>query len=92
MTIDQIRENPDDFVKKPQDLQKSILGQLIYPKVKGKLDERKEDSKTLTPKITGMLIDFTVFELEDIIEMIDNQEDLNERIEEALELIKNPAA
>lgn len=61
---------------------------MIYPKVKAKLDKRNEDSKTLTPKITGMLIDFTVFELEDIIDMIDKDEDLEERIDEALELIK----
>lgn len=39
------------------------------------------------PKITGMLIDFTVFQLSDILEMLENQAEFDERVEEALTLI-----
>jgi len=34
-----------------------------------------------------MLIDFTVFELEDIFEMIESKSELQERIQEAVSLI-----
>lgn len=41
----------------------------------------------LAPKITGMLIDFEVFEITEIIEFLENEENLKERITEAEELI-----
>jgi hypothetical protein len=51
----------------------------------------------LAPKITGnytfltynigMLIDFTVFEITDVIEMLENEEEFNERVIEAIGLI-----
>lgn len=43
--------------------------------------------KDLSPKITGMLIDFDVFEVSDILEFLENKEHLKERVEEAEELI-----
>lgn len=43
--------------------------------------------KALAPKITGMLIDFDVFEVTDIIELLESKEHLIERVEEAEELI-----
>jgi len=42
----------------------------------------------MAPKITGMLIDFEVFEVTDIIEFFENEEILKERVQEAEELIK----
>jgi hypothetical protein len=36
-----------------------------------------------------MLIDFSVFEIDDIIDYLENEEELKERIEEAIGLIKN---
>jgi hypothetical protein len=62
--------------------QSSILGELLYPMVK----ELSKD-KALAPKITGMLIDFEVFEVSDILEFLESQDDLKERVEEAEELI-----
>jgi hypothetical protein len=38
-------------------------------------------------KITGMLIDLEILELDEIIEMLLNEEFLMDRIEEALEII-----
>ena len=45
--------------------------------------------KNHAPKITGMLIDFTVFEVTDIIEFLENHEELKERVEEAEKLINS---
>jgi len=52
-----------------------MLGELLYPLVK----ELAKD-KTLAPKITGMLIDFDVFEVADIIELLESKEHLVERV------------
>jgi len=61
-----------------------MLGELLYPMVK----ELAKD-KALAPRITGMLIDFDVFEVADIIELLESKEHLVERVEEAEELIIN---
>lgn len=45
------------------------------------------DKPHLHSKITGMLIDFSVFEISDIFDFLENDESLKERIEEAEELI-----
>ncbi len=39
-------------------------------------------------KITGMLIDFEVFEVEEILEFFNNPQELIERIEEAIKMIE----
>lgn len=41
----------------------------------------------VAPKVTGMLIDFDVFEVTDILEFIEDETVLNGRIKEAIELI-----
>lgn len=41
----------------------------------------------MAPKITGMLIDFSVFEEQDIFEFFENKTELIARIDEAKELI-----
>lgn len=45
--------------------QRSIFGELLYPKIK----QYTQDTDR-TARITGMLIDFEVFEVEDIIELV----------------------
>lgn len=44
------------------------MGELLYPLV-DKLVENKENA----PKITGMLIDFEVFEVSEILEFLENE-------------------
>jgi len=46
-------------------------------------------NEELAPKITGMLIDFEVFEVPEILEFLETDESLKERVQEAEELIKN---
>jgi hypothetical protein len=36
-----------------------------------------------------MLIDLSVFEIDDIIDMLENEEEFKERIDEAIRLIRN---
>jgi len=46
-------------------------------------------TEEIAPKITGMLIDFEVFEVSDILEFLDNKEILKERVMEAEELLNS---
>jgi hypothetical protein len=55
---------------------------LLFPLV-----EKASGSSELAPKITGMLIDFDVFEVSEILEFLENEELLKERIKEAEDLI-----
>lgn len=66
-----------------QDKKRSILGELLFPQIKSLLKSNDENA----PKITGMLIDFEVFEVSDIIEFLESKEALLERVKEAEELI-----
>ena len=46
-----------------------------------------EDDR-LTPRITGMLIDLEVFEIAEIVEIMNSKDLLKERVQEAIDLIK----
>lgn len=54
----------------------------MYPKVLQKCSDQGKVSK-----ITGMLIDLEILELEEIIDILNNEDALEERINEALEVI-----
>jgi hypothetical protein len=58
------------------------LGELLYPSV-----VKYAKSNDLAPKITGMLIDFEVFEISEIIEFLESEDNLKDRVIEAEELI-----
>lgn len=77
-----LKERVVEFKKFDQDKQRTILGELLFPLVQTKVS--KED---FAPKVTGMLIDFTVFDIDDIIEFLDDEKILQERVREAEELI-----
>ena len=64
--------------------QRSLLGELLFPLV-----NKIAESTQQAPKITGMLIDFEVFEVSEILEFLENEELLKERVKEAEELIEN---
>jgi len=48
---------------------------------------KKNREEALAAKVTGMLIDFTVFEIGDILEFLETEEELDGRVEEAVQLI-----
>lgn len=58
------------------------MGELLYPFV-----TKYAKQIDLAPKITGMLIDFDVFEIQEIIEFLESEENLKDRVIEAEELI-----
>jgi hypothetical protein len=52
-----------------------MLGEMLFPLVR-----KVAAVESLAPKITGMLIDFDVFEVTDILEFLDSEEQLKERV------------
>lgn len=81
-TPQQLKENINSFLNQDKEKQRSILGELLYPLV-----DKLVDNKENAPKITGMLIDFEVFEVSEILEFLENESMLIERIQEAKELL-----
>jgi len=76
-----IRSNWDNFKKmKPED-KRNVLGEFLYPRVE------KFIGRNLAPKITGMLVDFEVMTEEEIIEAIEDENILGQRIQEAKEAL-----
>jgi len=59
-----------------------MLGMMIYPKVQFNCQ-----NKSNAPKITGMLIDFNVFDITDILEFMENEEELKQKVTEAEKLL-----
>jgi len=86
-TVTHIKENLSDFTKLDQEKQRSYLGEILFPMVQEIIKE-KED----VPRVTGMLVDFEVFELTDILEILESKPLLKERVEEAESLIQEERA
>ena len=84
MTIQKLNEDLQGFLQQEPDKQRVILGELLFPLVSNLVD-----STELAPKVTGMLIDLDVFEVKEIVEFIESQEVLKERVDEAIELLKD---
>lgn len=79
-----LRNTREEFLEKPIDEQKNYLGNIMYARVRSMTKD-----ESLIPKITGMLIDMEVLEFEEILEIIENDNSLKERIDEAIEVIKD---
>ena len=78
-----LRAKKDEFLKQSVEEQKNTLGNIMYQRVKS-----VQKDEELIPKITGMLIDTEVLEFDEIMEIIEDEKALKERIEEAIEVIK----
>ena len=82
----EITETPptlEEILKLDRDIQLQRLFKLVFPRVK------KYVGDALAGKITGMIVDFTLFEVEDIFEFLEDEENLRERIQDAIELIES---
>jgi len=82
LTVQNLKDKLDDFLKLEPEKQRNILGELLFPKIVNK------SGANHAPKITGMLVDFDVLTVQDILEMLEDDVILNERISEAQELIE----
>lgn len=81
--IEWIMSNRKEFDSYSSDEKKKILGSILYNLVFSKIKD-----KDMTPKITGMLIDLEVLTVSEIIDTITNPQLLAERVEEAIQLIR----
>merc|ERR1712139_130627 len=63
---------------------KNVLGNLMYPLVDAKVKNPEH-----VPKITGMLIDLEVLRPQEIVEIMENEESLKDRIDEAIGIIND---
>ena len=79
-----IEKYKDDFRNLPEDFQMQMLGDLIYSTLNDH-NLGEEEQK----QITGMINDYEVLSLEEILELLSNPDVLKERINEALDLIHN---
>jgi len=82
ITVQNLRKKLNEFLGWESDKQRQILGELLYPKVS------KHTTPDLAPKITGMLIDLSVLEVQEILEFLEDDSVLQERVTEAAELIR----
>lgn len=88
LSVDWIQNNMAQFMSFTDDRKKKELGSLLYPLV----EKETGAVPRLTPKITGMLIDFEVLSVDEILQLIRDPVELRTRIEEAMELIKQENA
>ncbi len=82
----ELRQNKEHFLELKSDEQKNLLGNIMYMRVK-----KFNTDETMVPKITGMLIDLEVLDYDEIVEIIENDESLKERIDEAIDVISETA-
>ena len=79
-----IKNRMKEFSMLGEEMKKNLLGHIMYQRVKS-----ANPAEDLIPKITGMLIDLEVLALEEILEIIENDESLKERIDEAIDVLEN---
>lgn len=77
-----LKENLAVFEAMENHEKKNILGNLMYPLVEANVTNPEH-----VPKITGMLIDLEVLRASEIVEIMENQEALKDRIDEAIGII-----
>lgn len=85
MTVETIEANLKNFKNLKQEEQRNILGELLYPNVLIAV------GRELAPKVTGMLVDFDVMTIEEILDAIKDAEILKQRVAEAKEALDEAA-
>lgn len=82
--IEWLKQNLAAFENYENHEKKNILGNLMYPLVESNVQNAEH-----VPKITGMLIDLEVLRASEIVEIMENQEALKDRIDEAIGIIND---
>lgn len=83
--VDWLKGNKSEFMTMSEEDQKNILGNLMYRRV----NDSNKASPDMVPKITGMLIDLDILEYEEIIDILENDNSLKDRITEAIEVMND---
>lgn len=86
-TVEWLKKNQKEFIEMSKEKQNQILGNLMYNRVL----ESKLASAEQIPKVTGMLIDLEILEYAEVIDILENDAALKERITEALEILVEPS-
>jgi len=81
ITRQNLKDRLSEFLEFDPEKQRTLLGEILFPSVKD------FTTAELAPKVTGMLIDLDVFEVTEILEFLENDEMLKERVKEAEDLI-----
>eukprot|EP01017_Pseudomicrothorax_dubius_P037485 TRINITY_DN549_c0_g1_i1.p1 TRINITY_DN549_c0_g1~~TRINITY_DN549_c0_g1_i1.p1 ORF type:complete len:638 (+),score=227.91 TRINITY_DN549_c0_g1_i1:105-2018(+) len=82
LDLDTVKANWQNFKALQPDQKRNVLGEFLYPKVEDKV------GRQLAPKITGMLVDFEVMTEEEIMQAIEEEQVLEQRIQEAKEALE----
>jgi RNA recognition motif-containing protein len=88
--LEWIENNLSDFLSFDEEKKRHVLGKLMFDRIsslKNNEIEGLNDMNENISKITGMLIDLEILEIEEIINILKNQDELIERIKEALDVI-----
>ena len=80
-----LKKNKTAFMDFEEEKKRNVLGELMFSKIQ---KTNAVDSENIS-KVTGMLIDLDILDYEEIIDMLEHEESLKERIVEALEVIND---
>jgi len=86
LSVQNLKDKLDEFLRLDTERQRNILGEMLFPKVLGIA------GPVNAPKITGMLVDFDVLSVQEILELLEDTDVLRERVQEAQELIDQEGA
>lgn len=79
------KNNKKAFLDFEDEKKRNMMGEIMIEKVKKSGLVTNDD----VAKVTGMLIDLEILDYEEIIDMFENDESLNERVLEALEVLQD---
>lgn len=79
-----LKNNKEDFFQKDKKIQREILGELMMKRI----SNVKDLDKKFFGKVTGILINLDILEYEEIIDILQNDQSLNQRVKEALDIIQ----
>jgi polyadenylate-binding protein len=80
-----LKNNKTVFMDFEDEKRRNVLGELMFSKIQ---KTNAVNSENIS-KVTGMLIDLDILDYEEIIDMLENEDSLKERIVEALEVIND---
>lgn len=87
INLNWVMENKGEFMRMSEEVRRSSLGEMMYKQI-----EKMQTEPEKISKVTGMLIDTEILSLDEILEMLNDDNILQERIKEALEILSEEGA
>lgn len=82
-----IQNHIEEFKAMDTNKQRAQLGEIMFPKISKTLAIKGNND--IIAKITGMLIDLDVFEVQDVLDMARDENILREKIQEAIDMLND---